>query len=190
MIRHPSINSMEDENDCSLKRATRSRASMLGISRYRSKSRSRRHLVDQRGIYPVGPPHRFPSQEGRQLYRQRKSRLEVSERFPWYSPMTDGLKKKRGWAAIGKPDVLPPALTRSTGKGSFHAAFSGWFKTALRNPNQISLRETLDMKSDAKSYMEEIVDPTIADFRDHPASRRHAFSGVCRNFPLHRLHSG
>jgi hypothetical protein len=31
------------------------------------------------------------------------------------------------------------------------------------------------MNADAKSYIEEIVDPTIADFRDHPASRRHAF---------------
>jgi hypothetical protein len=31
------------------------------------------------------------------------------------------------------------------------------------------------MNKNAESYMREIVDPTIADFRDHPASRRHAF---------------
>ena len=31
------------------------------------------------------------------------------------------------------------------------------------------------MNADAKSYLEEIVEPTIADFRDHPASLRHAF---------------
>jgi hypothetical protein len=28
---------------------------------------------------------------------------------------------------------------------------------------------------DLKKYMDEIVDPTIRDFEDHPASRRHAF---------------
>ena len=38
------------------------------------------------------------------------------------------------------------------------------------------------MNSDAKSYMEEIVDPTIADFRDHPASRRHAFLACVATF--------
>ena len=31
------------------------------------------------------------------------------------------------------------------------------------------------MNTDAASYIREIVEPTIADFRDHPASRRHAF---------------
>jgi hypothetical protein len=31
------------------------------------------------------------------------------------------------------------------------------------------------MSLDPESYMREIVDPTISDFRAHPASRRHAF---------------
>jgi hypothetical protein len=38
------------------------------------------------------------------------------------------------------------------------------------------------MNADAKSYMGEIVDPTIADFRDHPASRRHAFLACAVTF--------
>jgi hypothetical protein len=38
------------------------------------------------------------------------------------------------------------------------------------------------MSSPAKSFMAEIVDPTIADFRDHPASRRHAFLACVATF--------
>src|SRR5258707_1283859 len=38
------------------------------------------------------------------------------------------------------------------------------------------------MKADAISYTNEIVDPTIADFRDHPVSRRHAFLACVATF--------
>ena len=38
------------------------------------------------------------------------------------------------------------------------------------------------MNAEAQSYMREIVDPTIADFRDHPASRRHAFLACAVTF--------
>jgi hypothetical protein len=38
------------------------------------------------------------------------------------------------------------------------------------------------MSADAKSYLAEVVDPTVADFRNHPASRRHAFLACVATF--------
>jgi hypothetical protein len=38
------------------------------------------------------------------------------------------------------------------------------------------------MNADAESYMREIVDPTIADFRDHSASQRRAFLACAATF--------
>lgn len=38
------------------------------------------------------------------------------------------------------------------------------------------------MEADAISYIRDIVDPTIADFHDHPASRRHAFLACVATF--------